>query len=110
MFISAVSAEFRERRERLSAALVQANFEVIDEENITVQPDSTKIKDLDTHISRCQVFIMLVGSKFGNRPTLKDAQKYAFHIPNGLTKRPSYTIWELLLAQLPESTNPSVSV
>ncbi len=94
IFLSAVSAEFREYREELALFLRRKGYEVRVQEEFETG-GGTLLDKLEAYIrDECHGCIFLVGQRYGAEPPAPEA---AAHL-HGETARYSYTQWEYRFA------------
>jgi len=90
IFLSAVSAQFKQCRDMLRSDLNAVGAEVVVQEDFT-QHGGSLLGKLEQYIADCDQVIALVGSAYGYQPEITA-------VPNNSPQR-SYTQWEYFFAQ-----------
>ena len=98
VFLSAVSSEFAQARDRLAADLRARGAFVSVQSDFRSEQADTLLGKLHDYIRDCAQVVCVVGTRSGVCPTVKEAEPFRHDLPVDFTEA-SYTQWELFLAR-----------
>jgi tetratricopeptide (TPR) repeat protein len=98
VFLSAVSSEFDQARDRLAADLRARGAFVSVQSDFRSEQADTLLGKLHDYIRDCAQVVCVVGTRSGACPTMKEAEPFRHVLPADVTEA-SYTQWEFFLAR-----------